>query len=118
MVLAQRERTKTLKEMAQASRYFFEDVRLDPKAAAKHLGAEAGVLLRELGLRLRALADWRAAGVHEALTAVAAEKGLGLGKIAQPLRVAITGGTVSPPIDQTAELLGGEKTLARLAAVS
>ena len=49
--------------------------------------------------------------------ALAKEKSLGLGKVAQPLRVAVTGGTVSPPIDQTLALLGRERTLARLARI-
>jgi glutamyl-tRNA synthetase len=118
IVLAQRERTKTLKEMAEASRYFFgESVTLDPKAAGKHLTADANALLGEFGAILAALPDWHAPSLHEALNAFAATKGLGLGKIAQPLRVAVTGGTISPPIDLTLELLGRERTLARLAAV-
>jgi glutamyl-tRNA synthetase len=113
IVLAQRERTRTLKEMAENSRFFFAAQPLDPKAA-KHLNPESIALLGELRLRLEALPDWRAESVHTVLVALAAERGLGLGRIAQPLRVALTGGTVSPPIDQTAALLGREATLARL----
>ena len=52
--------------------------------------------------------------IHAAITAVAAERGVGLGKVAQPIRVAVCGGTVSPPIDVTLEILGRETTLARL----
>jgi glutamyl-tRNA synthetase len=115
IVLSQRERAKTLKEMAENSRFFFGDrVTLDAKAAEKHLTADAKALLRELRARLGALQDWGAQPVHGALEGLAAEKGLGLGKIAQPLRVAVTGGTVSPPIDQTLALLGQPRTLARL----
>ncbi|MBM4213782.1 MAG: glutamate--tRNA ligase [Gammaproteobacteria bacterium] len=117
IIIAQRERTKTLKEMAEACRYFFgETVTLDPKAAAKHLTEEARALLGEFSAVLAALPLWQAISIHEALNAFAAGKALGLGKVAQPLRVAVTGGTISPPIDQTLELLGRERTLSRLAA--
>jgi len=117
IVLAQRERAKTLKEMAQNSRFFFGDtVTLDTKAADKHLTTEACAWLREFEPRLAAITDWNAAAVHAALEAFATEKGLGLGKIAQPLRVAVTGGTVSPPIDATLALLGSARSLARLRA--
>lgn len=119
VIEAQRERTKTLVEMAQNSRFLFtRGVQLDPAAAAKHLTAEARALLAELAGRLSALPDWTALSVHEAVQALAAEKSLGLGKVAQPLRVAVSGGTVSPPIDLTLHLLGRDETLARLAAVA
>jgi glutamyl-tRNA synthetase len=119
IILAQRERSKTLKEMADASRFFFtEDVTPDPKAAEKHLTAESRALLAELAVRFEALPEWTAAGLHGALEAFAQEKGLGLGKVAQPLRVAVTGGTISPPIDQTLVLLGQNRSLARLEAVT
>ena len=51
------------------------------------------------------------AAIHTAIMAVAAEMGVGLGKVAQPIRVAVAGGTVSPPIDVTLEILGRETTL-------
>jgi glutamyl-tRNA synthetase len=115
IILAQRERAKTLKEMAENSRFFFGDeVTLDPKAAEKHLTAEAKGLLGELRTRFAAIADWAAPAVHAALEGLAKEKSLGLGKVAQPLRVAVSGGTVSPPIDVTLALLGQARTLARL----
>jgi glutamyl-tRNA synthetase len=117
IVVSQRERAKTLKEMALNSRFFFgEAVTLDAKAAEKHLTGDAKTLLGELCVRLGKLADWKAAAIHGELENLAKEKSLGLGKVAQPLRVAVTGGTVSPPIDATLELLGRERTLARLAA--
>jgi glutamyl-tRNA synthetase len=119
IVLAQRERSKTLKEMAEASRFFFTDqLTLDPKAADKHLSPDSRALLRELTARFEALPDWNAAALHAALEKFAQEKGLGLGKVAQPLRVAVTGGTISPPIDQTLTLLGQARSLARLKAVA
>jgi len=118
IIVAQRERSKTLKEMATASRFFFGDtVTLDPKAAEKHLTGDARGLLGEIGARFAALNDWNAPAIHGVLEAFAAEKGLGLGKIAQPIRVAVSGGTISPPIDATLQLLGRERTLARVNAV-
>ena len=118
IVIAQRERVKTLKEMALASRYFFGDsVELDAKARDKHLTPDALGLLAELSALLAALPEWTAASVHTCVQGLAEAKGLGLGKIAQPLRVAVTGNTISPPIDLTLELLGLERTLARLAKV-
>jgi glutamyl-tRNA synthetase len=115
IVLSQRERAKTLKEMAENSRFFFiDEVTLDPKAAEKHLTADAKALLSELRTRFAAIGEWTAPAVHAALEGLAKEKSLGLGKVAQPLRVAVTGGTVSPPIDATLALLGQARTLARL----
>jgi glutamyl-tRNA synthetase len=115
IVLSQRERAKTLKEMAENSRFFFaDDITIDPKAAEKHLTADAKALLSELRTRFAAISEWTAPAIHAALEGLAKEKSLGLGKIAQPLRVAVTGGTVSPPIDATLALLGQARTLARL----
>jgi len=117
IIVAQRERAKTLKEMAQNSRFFFTDtIEIDPKAAAKHLGADAAEPLAETRSRLAKLAEWTAPAIHEAVGGLATERAVGLGKIVQPVRVAVSGGTVSPPIDATLALLGRERTLARIDA--
>ncbi len=119
IVLAQRERSKTLKEMAESSRFFFaESVTPEPKAAEKHLAPDSRAMLAEIRARFAAQPEFTAAAVHATLESFAAEKGVGLGKVAQPLRVAVSGGTVSPPIDLTLALLGRERVLARLAAVA
>jgi glutamyl-tRNA synthetase len=113
----QRERCKTLVEMAEKSKFFFADLDgYNDKDAAKHFTAEAGQLLDELVKSLGALSDWSAPALHAAVNGLAEGKGLGLGKIAQPIRVAVAGMAVSPPIDQTLLLLGRERTLARLTA--
>jgi glutamyl-tRNA synthetase len=118
VIVAQRERAKTLKEMAHNSRFFFTDaIEIDPKARAKHLGADALPLLGQVRERLAALAHWDASTINAALNELAAQSQLGLGKIAQPLRVAVTGTAVSPPIDATLALLGRSRTLARIEAV-
>jgi glutamyl-tRNA synthetase len=115
VVLAQRERSKTLKEMAEASRFFFEaPSSYDAKAAGKHLTAESAPILKSSRESLAMLAGWRPELIHGAIQTQAEAGGLGLGKVAQPLRVAVSGGGVSPPIDQTLAILGREETLARL----
>ena len=115
VVRAQQERTKTLKEMAQASRFFFEEFSdYDHKAADKNLVVESLPALRDIRARLALLHDWSAPAVHGALEATAGALGLKLGKVAQPLRVAVSGSGVSPPMDVTLEVLGRELSLARL----
>ena len=117
VVKAQRERAKTLVEMAQNSLFFYRDFdNYDPKDAAAHLKPEAQKPLTELRARLAALPAWEAQSIHHAIIGVAETEGLKLGKIAQPLRVAVAGRAVSPPIDITLALLGRDKTLARLDA--
>jgi glutamyl-tRNA synthetase len=116
VVEALRERAKTMKEMASASLYFFLPPVMDEKAVGKHLTAEGKALLGELGAAFTAATDWSAPALHQMLQQFAEARSLGLGKVAQPLRVAVTGGTVSPPIDATLALLGQERVLARLEA--
>jgi glutamyl-tRNA synthetase len=112
---AQQERARTLKEMAQNSVFFFRDfTTYDEKAAKKNLTAEAAPLLQTVRERMAALGAWQASKLHELVQAVATESGAGLGKVAQPIRVAVSGGSVSPPIDVTLEILGRDTTLQRL----
>jgi glutamyl-tRNA synthetase len=115
VVVAQRERAKTLKEMAQNSVFFFRELEgYEEKAASKQLTRAAVPLLTTLRDSLAGLSDWDAAAIHGVIAALAAAHNVGLGKVAQPLRVALSGTTVSPPIDVTAALIGREQTLARL----
>jgi glutamyl-tRNA synthetase len=112
---AQQERAKTLKEMAENSLFFFRDVAsYDEKAAKKNLTPAAVPLLQAVRSSMAGLAAWHAPQLHEIIEAVAAEHGAGLGKVAQPIRVAVSGGSVSPPIDWTLEILGRDTTLNRL----
>ncbi len=117
VILAQRERARTMKEMAENSRFFFsDDIRLEAKAAAKHLTAEGLQALVRLRARLAALRSWDSGSIHDVVSGLAAELGSGLGKVAQPVRVAVTGTAISPPIDATLALLGRKRTLTRLDA--
>jgi glutamyl-tRNA synthetase len=111
---AQQGRVKTLKEMAEVSLYFFRDVVFDEKAVAKHLTGEALAALEALYAGLEGDFGWQAPTLHGVVSGVATGLGVGLGKVAQPLRVAVTGGTASPPIDVTLEVLGKERVLSRL----
>lgn len=113
---AQRERVKTLREMAEKSRFFFrEPDGYDPRAARKNLKHKALVLLAAAGQALAELRRWEAGAIHDAIIAVAEENAVKLGKVAQPIRVAVSGGAVSPPIDQTLAIVGREATLSRIA---
>lgn len=112
---ALKERAKTLAEMAQGSLFFFHDPhQYEPKAAAKNLNKETLPALNAARAALAELADWTAPSVHAVVEALAAELGVGLGKVAQPLRVAVAGSGVSPPIDATLAILGRETTLRRV----
>lgn len=115
VVQAQAERCKTLREMAEKSRFFYEDFSAyDAKAAQKNLKPETKGIL-ELGLKeLTLLPKWEREAVHNVVLGVAELLGIKLGKVAQPLRVAVTGGTISPPIDITLKLLGRTRVIARL----
>lgn len=115
LLVAQRDRCKTLVEIAEKSRFFYEEFeQYDATAASKNLTAEAAPALSALATALNNLADWDKEAIHQAIQKIAEDLQIGLGKVAQPLRVAVTGNTISPPIDITLALLGKQKTLARL----
>lgn len=112
---AQQERAKTLKEMAQNSAFFFREIEeYDAKAAQKNLNPDALPVLQTLLAKLQAIDNWDKEALHAVLQEQSAESGLALGKIAQPLRVAVSGGGVSPPIDITLEVLGRSETIRRI----
>jgi glutamyl-tRNA synthetase len=111
-----RERAVTLREMAEKARVYLEDAfDYDPKAASKHLGPACIAVLTAARERLAALSGWTEESTHEAVESIARDQALALGKVAQPIRVAVTGGTASPGIGTTLAILGRERTLARLA---
>lgn len=117
VVVALRDRVQTLKEMAERAHVWYCPLKAyDEAAVAKHFTAAAHAPLAEVRTRLAAVEDWSPAGVDAALRATAEALGVGLGKIAQPLRVAITGTQVSPSIDHTVYLAGKAGALARIDA--
>ena len=117
IVLALRERAKTVCEMAQSSVFFFSaPAGHDEKAVRKHITADdvPGLLAETACAALGRLDNWSAAAIHELISdGVAAAKGIALGKLAQPIRLAVCGGTVSPPIDATLAILGKSEALSR-----
>lgn len=115
IVELQAERTKTLNEMAERSRYFFEDdVEYDDKAARKHLKPEILPGLVAVREKVEALNDWDKEKLHQIIIDTAESLELKLGKLAQPIRVAMTGVTMSPPMDVTLEQIGQKRVLSRL----
>ncbi|GAW97539.1 MULTISPECIES: glutamate--tRNA ligase [Colwellia] len=115
IVKIQADRVKTLKEMAEISRYFYEDfTELDAKAVKKHLRPvvkEPMLLVKE---KLAALTDWSPEPIHAAINDTAVELELGMGKVGMPLRVAATGAGNSPSLDITLALLDQKKVLERI----
>lgn len=117
LVEALRARARTLQEMADMAGYFFSDgVTVDEKAAQKHLGAESRPVLEEVRAALAGVSGWAAAPLDEAIKQVSEKLKVGMGKVAQPVRVAVTGNTASPGIGETLELVGREESLRRIDA--
>lgn len=115
VILAQRERAKTLQEMAERSRFWYSDaVVYDEQARAKHLTAESRPILHYVATQLDALTSWSDEAIHAVVEQAAAHHQCKMGMVAQPLRVALTGNTVSPSIDVTIRLLGRERAVARI----
>ncbi len=110
-----RQRAATINALVDAIEYFFRDFdEYDSRAAGKVLKPAALEPLQRAAASLAALESWNAAAIHAAIEQLTVDLGVGMGKIGQPLRVAITGGSFSPPIDQTLELLGRRTSLARI----
>ncbi|MCX7122905.1 MAG: glutamate--tRNA ligase [Gammaproteobacteria bacterium] len=118
LVTLMAERVHTLKELVSASLYFYtDDYPQDAAALEKHLTPETKAALTALATAFEALPVFDKESIHAAMQDTASHLNLGMGKVAMPLRVALTGGTQSPSIDATAALLGKAKTLARLARI-
>ncbi|HEX8950001.1 MAG TPA: glutamate--tRNA ligase [Dissulfurispiraceae bacterium] len=117
-VLSLKERARTLVELAHSLRYYIlEYVDIDPKAGEKFLKPEHRNTLSELHARLSGLEAFTAEGIEKVFHAMAEERSVKLGNIAQPARVAITGGTASPGIFEVMEIVGKGKVLKRLERV-
>jgi len=111
------ERCKTLLDVVDQSRFFFADVdEYDPAAMKKWIKTASPDLLEKLIGKLEALDEWSADMIQAQVQAVVDESEVGFAKVAQPVRIAVTGSTMSPSIDQTLTLLGREQSMARLIA--
>ncbi|HEU4663714.1 MAG TPA: glutamate--tRNA ligase [Dokdonella sp.] len=118
VIVALRDRARTLKEMAEKARVWYAPLEgYDEQAVAKHLKTPtARAALEAARAQFAGIAEWNVGAVHAAIEAAAAAIGEGMGKIAQPLRVALTGTQVSPSIDHTVFLAGRDEALRRIDA--
>ncbi len=115
VVKAQQERAKTLVEMAEISAFFYRDFDdYDEAAARKHLRPVAAEPLQKVRNVLASLQDWHPESLHQAVVSVAEDLGIKMGKVAQPLRVALSGRAASPGIDVTLHLVGKAAALRRI----
>jgi glutamyl-tRNA synthetase len=115
MIATLRERSKTLVELVDSAGFYLtDDITIDENAAHKFLTAEIRVPLGKLVDKLVGLDDFTEASIEQAFSAVLQELGWSMGKLAQPVRVALTGSTVSPGIHEVIAVLGKERTIKRL----
>jgi glutamyl-tRNA synthetase len=115
VVQSLQERSKTVAEMADTGLFFFRDFEaFDEKAAKKNLKPAVQEPLQAVRDGLAGLSEWNGENAHAVIQEVVDAREMKFGKVAQPIRVAVSGGAVSPPIDVTLGLLGQEATLARL----
>lgn len=116
IVAVQAERCKTIAEMCEKSLFFYQDIeQYDEDALKKHLRPVVLAPLESLYKRFEAMSDWTTDGLQACINDVCAEFDVGMGKVAQPLRVAVTGSSMSPSMDVTLWLLGKKRVLERLA---
>ncbi|MDH3512015.1 MAG: glutamate--tRNA ligase [Gammaproteobacteria bacterium] len=110
-----RERAETLLHMAASARYCYEDFEvIEPNAAKKNLRPVILAPLKAARDKLAALKDWSKVGISTTIEEVAASFNINMGKLGQPIRVSVTGGPVSPPIDVTLWLVGQQRVVERL----
>jgi len=115
VVEAQRERASTLLELAQISAFYYRDFEhFDEKAAKKAFKGDADEALAAVKARLNELESWEREPIHHCVADTVEALAVGFGKVAMPLRIAVTGGAPSPDLDLTLYLVGREATLRRI----
>jgi glutamyl-tRNA synthetase len=115
VIEAQRERATTLVELAEISTFYYRDFEtIDEQAAKKAFKAGADEALNAVRIRLAALPNWEREAIHAAIQATVKELDVGFGKVAMPLRAAVTGGAPSPDLDLTLHLVGRDATIRRI----
>jgi len=115
VVEAQRERAGTLVELAELCRFYYQDVdEYQASASKKAFKGEADKALLYVRAKLEALDQWRREAIHQCVSDAVNELEVGFGKVAMPLRVAVTGGAPSPDLDLTVFLVGRQATLRRI----
>jgi glutamyl-tRNA synthetase len=115
VIEAQRDRAKTLVDLVSSSRYFFEDFEAyDEKALSKQFKPGVDAILKTVRNQLSELSDWNPEAIETAIKASCEAMDLKLGKVGPPLRLAVAGTSMSPGLDVTLNLVGRERTLARI----
>jgi glutamyl-tRNA synthetase len=115
VVVAQRERARTLADLVASSRYFYEDVtEYDEKAVKKQFKAATAAYLGTVHDQLSGLAEWTDEAIHGAIQAACEELGVNLGKVGPAIRIAVTGSGSSPSLEITLRLIGRERSLQRI----
>ncbi len=115
VIVAQRERAKTLAELPAISRYFYEDfAHYDEQAVKKQFKPETPAYLTAVRDVLETLPVWEDEAIHTAIQQACESLDVKLGKVGPPLRVAVTGGASSPSLEVTLRLVGRERSLARI----
>jgi glutamyl-tRNA synthetase len=109
-----RVRARTLAELAQAAQVYVAERPIEPSVDAAKLIGDGRAVLARLLPALEGLADWRGELLEQSARNLAEAEGLKLGAVAQPLRAAITGSKVSPPIFEVMDILGRDESLSRL----
>jgi glutamyl-tRNA synthetase len=119
-ILTMKSGFRTLRQVDESSRFLLmrdEEIEYDADAIDKVLKKGDGqglAILRDIRDLLEKVTDWTTHSLESAVNQSCQERSLGLGKVAQPIRVAVSGGTISPPIFQSLEFLGKTSTLARI----
>lgn len=117
VVTSLQERSKSLVDLAEGARFFYAAPRqYDEKAVQKNFREGTWALLEKLIVGIEALDEFSGEAVHALIGEICEAEGVGMGKLAQPVRILVSGGPVSPPIDLTLGLLGRDESLARLRA--
>ncbi len=115
VIASLQERSKNLVELADGARFFYEaPTEYVEKAVKKNFKDTTWPLLEAFAGQAEALSEWSAESVHAVIASICERAGVNMGKLAQPIRILLSGGPVSPPIDLTLELLGREESLTRI----
>ena len=117
VIASLQERSKSLVDLAEGARFFYEaPTSYDEKAVQKNFKEGTWTLLEKFIAGVEALTEFSGEAAHALIAEICQVEGVGMGKLAQPLRILVSGGPVSPPIDLTLGLIGREETLSRLKA--
>ncbi|MCK4951051.1 MAG: glutamate--tRNA ligase, partial [Gammaproteobacteria bacterium] len=115
VVKVQRERAKTLVELAEVSAFYYQDFEVYNKKAAKKAFKPAAIeVLEKAKEGMQALKDWNQQDLHALIESIVEVLEVGFGKVGMPLRLAVTGGAPSPELDMTLYLIGREACLRRI----